>query len=64
MPQLAVVMIFLAAMIGLVLLSWAAYDNRAKREQHDEPETTLAKIVLSPEPACMPPQRDEQITAA
>ena len=32
MPQLAVVMIFLAAMIGLVLLSWAAYDNSEKRE--------------------------------
>jgi hypothetical protein len=40
MPQLAVVMIFLAAMICLVLLSWAAYDNREKREQPQsgEPE--------------------------
>ena len=33
-------MIFLAAGIGLVLLSWAAYDNREKREQEQtgEPE--------------------------
>jgi hypothetical protein len=40
MPQLVVVMIFLAAGIGLVLLSWAAYDNREKREQprSGEPE--------------------------
>jgi hypothetical protein len=37
MPQLAVVMIFLAAMTGLVLLSWAALD-RSEEEQSREPD--------------------------